>query len=416
MLLLHLFAFLIPERLTVISIDHQLQDQSQYWSALVLKTCQLLNIPCQVIAVDVGSGNVEAAARQARYHAFEKNLKPDDVLILAHHQQDQAETVMLRLLQGSGVGGLSAMQEIEKRRFIAKQNVSQSYFLWRPMLDLNKNQISTWALQDQLHFVDDPMNQDQHYDRVWCRQQLWSVLEQRFPKMQDAIARSASLLHDADEILKEVLAQDWSECVDQQQRLNLNIFQQKSVARQRQLLSIWMQGDNLYRPALAMVERLKQEVIYAKVDAQSQLHCAGYYFVRFAGYLYRYTVQEWQAFVQPTVVQEIQISLTGEFKIALGHINLKRTDAEKIGLSVQLLDQKLQLIPRQGGEKLHIVGRVGTRPLKKLLQDAKIAPWYRHQIQILMYHNDVLGVFTPQGFWLVDNPLCEQGGWLPHMY
>lgn len=452
MLLLHLLADLIPQRLYVLSVDHQLQQASAAWSDFVLHHCQKQNIPCQIIPVQIQAGNLEAQARQARYHAFQQHLKPQDILVLAHHQQDQAETVLLRLLQGSGVSGLSAMQEIEWRKlhrntpcnipsqcdlfqsdlspnslvscfslshednnlnpYHSSQLDIAQYVLWRPLLTLSRQQISQWVHQLNIEYVDDPMNHDEHYDRVWCREQLWPLLEQRFPRMQEGIARCATLMQDADSILYEVLQQDLKQCVDSQQRLNIECLNQLSLPRQRQLLSVWMQGEDSYRPPFAMVERIRTEVITARQDAQSVLHHASYDFVRFDGYLYRYPQAVWQALQTTPQQQTIRFDARVQHQIALGHVTVEMAN---FGIDRALLSEALTLIARQGGEKIAFYGRKGHRILKKELQARKIAPWFRHQTQILMYHNTILGVFTSTGFWLAESVYCGNDGWLPNL-
>ncbi len=407
MLLLELLAELIPERLQVVSIDHQLQVDGAQWSAFVADYCKQKAISCHIIAVHVAPGNVEAEARKARYQAFFQVLTPNDVLVLAHHQQDQAETVLLHLLQGSGVSGLAAMREYELRDFEQGQ-----YWLWRPMLSLSKEKIHVWATQTAIPYVDDPMNFEIKYDRVWCREVLWTQLAQRFPAMQNNITRCATLMQDAEAILADVLQQDMAQCIVQQQ-LSLDRLSQLSLPRQRQLLSVWMQGDQVYRPPLAMVERLQSEVIAAREDAQSVLHCGDYYFVRFDGCLYRYPSSVWLALQTIAPPYQLCLQLEQSHRIALGRLSVQRTTA--IGLDMTLLGQVFSLISRKGGEKITFYGRKGRRVLKKELQAAKIAPWKRHQIQILMYHNVVLGVCTPQGFWLAESPYLQVGGWLPYI-
>ena len=96
---------------------------------------------------------------------------------------------------------------------------------------------------------------------------------------------------------------------------------------------------------------------------------------------------------------------SGKFKIL----------TQDIGLSKQLLNKDLKLIKRQGGEKIHLYGRIGHWPLKKAIQDAQILPWFRHTIQILVVENVMLGVFSPKGFWLAQSDYIEQGGWQPSL-
>ena len=403
MLLLHLMSHLFPKRIRAIYIDHQLQDVSPQWGSFVQEQCYVLDVPCVIQAVDVDLGNVESQARSARYAAFQKHLLANEILVLAHHQQDQAETVLLRLLSGAGIHGLAAMQSIDIR---------EKFTIWRPLLALSRQQIELWAAEMQLRNIQDQTNFDTSYDRAWCRAELWPILEQRFPKMQQALARTSYLMQDAETILADVLAQDWTSCGNAAV-LNLTPFRQLSAPRQRQLLSAWMKGEDLYRPAFDMVQRLFDEVIESKVDAQAALHWNQYYYVRYQQQLFRVSKAEYLAEQFQTIESiEQRFSLDQAYGFASGQF---RIETQKYGLSSALLEQPLQIKPRLGGEKLHLYGRVGAWPLKKAIQSAQIFPWQRHTIQILSIDNVMLGVFTPKGFWLVESAYCEAGGWQPNL-
>ena len=403
MLLLHLMSHLFPKRIRAIYIDHQLQDVSPQWGSFVQEQCYVLDVPCVIQAVDVDTGNVESQARSARYAAFQKHLLANEILVLAHHQQDQAETVLLRLLSGAGIHGLAAMQSIDIR---------EKFTIWRPLLALSRQQIELWAAEMQLRNIQDQTNFDTSYDRAWCRAELWPILEQRFPKMQQALARTSYLMQDAETILADVLTQDWASCGNAAV-LNLTPFRQLSAPRQRQLLSAWMKGEDLYRPAFDMVQRLFDEVIESKVDAQAALHWNQYYYVRYQQQLFRVSKAEYLSEQFQTIESiEQRFSLDQAYALASGKF---RIETQKYGLSSALLEQPLQIKPRLGGEKLHLYGRVGAWPLKKAIQSAQIFPWQRHTIQILSIDNVMLGVFTPKGFWLVESAYCEAGGWQPNL-
>ncbi|WP_081408440.1 tRNA lysidine(34) synthetase TilS [Acinetobacter sp. NBRC 110496] len=404
MLLLYLISELFPTQSRVIYIDHQLQSMSAEWGALVQRHAEALNIPFIVEKVSVEAGNLEQQARNARYQAYQQHLKSNEILVLAHHQQDQAETLLLRLFSGAGVYGLAAMQHFDVRSDLS---------IWRPFLQLSREQIVQWSAQLDFDYVTDPSNYDTHYDRAWCREVLWPVLQQRFPKMQAAITRTSELLQDAAEILDQVLQADWQDCATDRE-LDLNKLSQLSTARQRQLLSAWVKGNDQYRPSFDMVQRLQQEVILAKPDAQACLHINQHYFVRYQKKIYRLTQAERDAektsSFPDVLMQHYEIGKTidvaaGRFTICL----------HKIGLSTQLLGRELSLIQRQGGEKIHLYGRVGSWPLKKAIQEAQILPWLRHTIQILVVDNVMLGVFSPKGFWLAQSEYLEQGGWQPSL-
>lgn len=404
MLLLHLMSYLYPEKIRAIYIDHQLQSLSASWGTFVSDQCATLNIPCIVEAVKVQCGNLEQQAREVRYQAYLKHLKPNEILVLAHHQQDQAETLILRLLSGAGVQGLSAMKQVDVR---------EQFSLWRPLLDISREQICQWAAQLNVHNIEDPSNLNTDYDRAWCRHELWPMLQNRYPKMQQALSRTSYLMQDTDEILQDVLQQDLVFC-GTATALDLKKLAQLSTARQRQLLSAWMKGLDTYRPSFEMVERLRYEVIESKSDAQAALHWKQYYYVRYQQKIFRLSVEEYLAEKNQldSSIKTIQVQFNQSINVLSGQY---RAEPAQIGLSTSLLGKALNLVLRQGGEKIHLHGRIGRWPLKKAIQDAQIFPWQRHTIQILSIDNVMLGVFTPKGFWLAQSEYCEVGGWQPNL-
>ena len=404
MLLLHVMAQLFPLQIRAIYVNHQLQKVSDEWAEFVAQQCLILNIPYIIQNVQVAEGNLENQAREARYQAYQQHLALNEVLVLAHHQQDQAETLMLRLLSGAGVTGLSAMQAVDYRHQLT---------IWRPLLDTSREQICQWVEQLRITYVDDPTNLDTHYDRAWCRHELWHILQSRYPKMQQSLARTSYLMQDADEILKEVLIQDLAFCGNSDQ-LNLEKLQQLSSARQRQLLSAWMKGEGQYRPALDMVNRITDEVIHSKVDSQAALQWNQFYYLRYQNNLYRIAKAEYLASKQtvPPQTQKIHFKLQQSISVDSGCFGVEMAE---VGLSLALLNCELTLTSRLGGEKIHLYGRVGAWPLKKAIQEAQIFPWMRHTIQILSVDNVMLGVFTPKGFWLAQSQYCETGGWQPNL-
>lgn len=405
MLLLHLMSVLCPEKIRAIYIDHQLQAGSAAWGAFVSEQCQLRNIPCIIQPVHVAAGNLEDQARNARYQAYQQHLAGNEVLVLAHHQQDQAETLILRLLSGAGIHGLAAMQAVDQREHVT---------IWRPLLDISREQICQWAADLHIQNIEDPTNQDTQYDRAWCRETLWPVLQSRYPKMQQAISRTSYLMQDAEDILSDVLAQDMVSC-GTFECIQLHELAKLSQPRRRQLLSHWMKGQSQYRPSFDMVQRIVHEVIEAKADAQAALHWNGNYYVRFAEQLHRLPKAEYlqaQQTVQANQIQLRNLASHQTLHLLAGDFVIQQM-ADSMGLSYTLLEKELKLSTRRGGEKIHLHGRVGTWPLKKAIQQAQIFPWQRHTIQILSIDNVMLGVFTPKGFWLAESPYCVAQGWQP---
>ena len=176
--LLHLLADLqsakkIPP-LRAIYIDHGLQTIAATWAQHCEKITSALAIPYQSIALNLvpkQGESLEAVARQARYKTFAQQLQPNEILLTAHHQNDQAETVLLQLLRGSGVDGLAAMPVIKP--FQAGQ-------LLRPLLPYSRYDLECYAQQHQLNYIDDPSNINTDFDRNFLRQDILPRLQGRW--------------------------------------------------------------------------------------------------------------------------------------------------------------------------------------------------------------------------------------------
>ncbi len=411
---------LLPHQVRVVHVNHQLQQAAADWADWLTKQCAQWQLPCQIAKVVVESGNVEAQARKARYAALFDMLQPNEILVLGHHQQDQAETVFLRLVAGSGVVGLSAMKVLEARQKpvstryddqqnqqkYQQQNCQQDHQqdhqytqLWRPLLSCSRQHITQLAQLICPDYIDDPANELENFDRVFLRQKIWPLLAARWPSIDNSIGRTATLMQDCADILNDVVHMDWQRCVEQpnQESLSNSVIRltelaQLSSARQRLLLSRWIQGSEQYAPAFHLVEQLRAQLIEARQDANPKIVWQGWQFRRYQQQLYRLPYPL-------AVATDLQLTWqVGEMiELPSGQWQWQQ---HEFGLSPELMQHTWELKARQGGEVLHLKGRVGQWPLKKTLQDANLAPWQREQIHILYIHDQLMGVFTAQGFWL----------------
>ena len=409
-----------PDQVRVVHVNHQLQQAAADWADWLTEQCAQWQLPCQIAKVVVESGNVEAQARKARYAALFDMLQPNEILVLGHHQQDQAETVFLRLVAGSGVVGLSAMKVLEARQKpvstryddqqnqqkYQQQNCQQDHQqdhqytqLWRPLLSCSRQHITQLAQLICPDYIDDPANELENFDRVFLRQKIWPLLSARWPSIDSSIGRTAALMQDCADILNDVVHMDWQRCVEQpnQESLSNSVIRltelaQLSSARQRLLLSRWMQGREQYAPAFHLVEQLRAQLIEARQDANPKIVWQGWQFRRYQQQLYRLPYPL-------AVATDLQLTWrVGEMiELPSGQWQWQQ---HEFGLSPELMQHTWQLKARQGGEVLHLKGRVGQWPLKKTLQDANLAPWQREQIHIFYIKDQLMGVFTAQGFWL----------------
>jgi tRNA(Ile)-lysidine synthase len=391
-----IFAAESAQHLRVVHVDHDLQAPSAAWADSVVQHGAALNIPVVVKKVVVAAGNLEAEARRARYLAYREVIEADEVLILAHHQQDQAETVLMRLLSGSGVSGLAAMRELQERDGLQ---------ILRPWLGVARSDIHQFAVNHALQWVDDPANDDTHYERVLLRQQVWPLLGQHWPGFEAAMVRTATLMADAESVLVEQGARDLAACLGADGSLDIRHIEVLSVARRRWLLARWMQGGAAYPPPLSRVDAVG-EMLTARVDAQPQVDWQSgettLQFRRYQDRLYRLP--------QTMPVAELLIQRFKQDQVLTLASGVWQVSMQPQGLPLALLDQPLRLRARQHGEVLHLSGRVGRWPLKKLLQSLGLAPWQREQVYILeTLAAEPLALLSAAGLWLVHGVAVEAG-------
>lgn len=171
--------------LRAVHVHHGLQSAADGFADHCGDVCQALGVALTVVRVtvrDAGDGP-EAAARRARYEAFLGQVSADELLVLAHHAQDQAETVLARMMRGTGPDGLAGMRQYDVRPPLPR---------WRPLLGVMPTTLAAYAEAHGLHWVEDPHNHDERYERVWLRQRILPLMRQRRPGVDAALGRLAS--------------------------------------------------------------------------------------------------------------------------------------------------------------------------------------------------------------------------------
>ena len=253
----------------LLHVDHGLQADSKHWAQHVARWAQMQQMPCHILPVTV-SGQDEQAARQARYQAMYAHINQGDVLILAHHADDQAETVLMRLIQGAGVKGLSGMQSWREHRQGARHNS-----LWRPWLSVSRADITSYADRLQLPYINDPTNDSGDNVRSGLRRDILPLLATYNTNVVHNIARSAQILADADASISTQAHEDGQRCMIDS--LNLAPFQRVlsvyqistlPIYRQRQLLHYWLGQDEPLPPAKQLVD--DTQALTARTDANHQ--------------------------------------------------------------------------------------------------------------------------------------------------
>lgn len=261
--LLHLLARLEPcFRLSALHVHHGLSPYADAWAGFCRQFCAGLAIPLavEVVAVDPLSGlGLEAAAREARYEAFRRCGA--DCLLLAHHRDDQAETVLFNLLRGSGVAGAAGMPG--ERRL-------GSLRLLRPLLAVGREEIEAYAKENRLSWVDDQSNADTGFSRNFLRHAVMPRLTERFPSAATNLAAAAERFAEADELLAELAAADWQRAAAGE-ALPMRALRALSAARLRNLLRHRLRVLGWRAPAAARLNEFVRQLRECAPDTHPAL-------------------------------------------------------------------------------------------------------------------------------------------------
>lgn len=359
-----------------VHVHHGLQAAAEQWPAHCQHFCDEWGIALAIEPVQVAPGaSLERAAREARYAAFASLMVPGEVLLLAQHQDDQAETLLYRLLRGAGVRGLAAMAH--SRRLGPGHAV-------RPLLTIPREQLEDYATSQGLDWVEDPSNSDSGFARNFLRQDILPRLAAHWPAASTVLARAAAHQAEAQELLEDLAALDLQRCHGQLgiawliiPCLHLPALRQLSEARQRNVLRHWLgtetrlpdsrhwQGWTDLRDAAldgAPVWRLESGELRRHGDQLLWLGTA--------------LRAPWSNHEQPwpQVHQPLELPGNGVVEFA-----------------GRLPDGRLSIGYRQGGEVLNVPGR-GRRDLKRLLQEAGVPEFIRPRLPLLRRDGQIVAV------------------------
>jgi tRNA(Ile)-lysidine synthase len=372
--LLHLLHALAPRyswQLSALHVHHGISRNADDWAAFCAELCQCLNISLVIERVDITplrEHGVEAAARKLRHAAFAR--QPCDVVALAHHADDQAETLLLQLLRGAGVRGAGAMAQ-----FFRQDNAPS---LLRPLLHCSRGEILEYAAAHRLQWIEDESNADDSYPRNFLRHRILPLLGQRFSGYRAALTRSARHFAEASQLLDELAQLDAAQAVTQD-ALSIAALQALSPPRARNLLRYFLRHCGMPTPQAAQLDTMLQQLREAGNDAQVHARHAGWEVRRYRGRVY----------VQPALGKldlQQMVRWQGESELEWPALQCRLQFIETLGAGISL--SKLQRAPvtlrfRAGGERLQLHTGAPTRTLKNLLQEHYVPPWWRARLPLL---------------------------------
>ena len=379
--------------LLAIHVDHGLQQDSGDWRRHCEATAAALGIDCRSLRVTVqlesGKGP-EASAREARYTALHAELGTGDWLLSAHHREDQAETLLLNLVRGTGPAGIAGIGQL--RRF-------GPGWLVRPLIGVDRSALEDYAHERQIEWIDDPSNADRRFDRNFLRHDVLPRLKSRWSDISARLQRSALHASEASRLLADLAALDLEALGGRAERLPIDGLATLSAARQRNVIRYALRKLGLSTPTSMQLGRVLNELIPARADAQPLVSWPGAAVRRYRNGIYLLPETLETAPISGDVTQ-----WPVDLGRGLGMLKLE-PDAET-GLSEALLERGLRLSFRKGGEEFRPYGHAHTRKLKKLLQDEGVVPWMRDRVPLLYAGEEIVAVGD---LWIAADAIAEPG-------
>lgn len=370
----------------VIHINHKLQKISDEWQTLVEAYCHKHHIDYDSVCIDWQSQQVYAAdskisqeqqvneqqARTARYHAIIQIAGENAIVALAHQANDQVETLLMNLCQGTGLAGLTGMTA-----FGVQHEFGKPIWLWRPLLGVTRNEISDFVAAQHIPYVDDPTNFGVANQRAFLRNQILPLLDERFHKVVQNITRTQQNLIEAHHIVDNQYQQDLALCqwsngwTSHQQCLHILNLKSLSQARRFNLLHHWVKGSQKFAPTRQLIVQIEQLLQLAQTDQQAILQWQGIEIRKYRDTLYRLDADYVKA-----------IHSKSDNKVLA---NLAADVGLSVGLSLELALASRAVLPN---ESFQLLSQPFHQSFKKLCQRFDIPSWERQFAKVVIMNDN----------------------------
>ena len=380
----------------VIHINHKLQKISDDWQQLVEGYCHKHHIDYDSVCIDWQSQQVygadsaisqeqqvnekrvskqqvnEQQARTARYHAIIQIASENAIVALAHHANDQVETLLMNLCQGTGLAGLTGMTA-----FGVQHEFGKPIWLWRPLLGVTRDEISDFVAAQHIPYVNDPTNFGVANQRAFLRNQILPLLDERFHKLVQNITRTQQNLTEAQRIVEEQYQQDLALCqwsngwTSHQQCLHIHNLKALSQARRFNLLHHWVKGSQKFAPTRQLIVQIEQLLQSAQTDQQAILQWQGIEIRKYRDTLYRLDADYVKA-IHGKSDKRVSANLTADVGLS-------------VGLSLELALASRAVLPN---ESFQLLSQSFHQSFKKLCQRFDIPSWERQFAKVVILDDD----------------------------
>lgn len=355
-----------------VHVNHGAHPDDDQWQQHCAMICAQLNVPLHSIKVEANpkpKQSYETAARNARRNAWKDLLTADDLLLVAHHADDQAETILYRLLRGTGPRGLTGMQMYSK--------IGNATLL-RPLLNTSKQEILAYAQAQQLNWIVDRSNQDNSIDRNYIRNNIMPQLQARWPQAANNINRAGAI---SGQMLQEIEPQVAVKLASMlfEDAIDLTKLAKENEFWQQELLRAWLKQHSLI-PSMQHLKMLKNQVINARIDAMPRLHIGNKIIKRSGNKLF---------VLEPETTEQPEFFAVWDISQSLALPNGQSLQAEQVFEDSDIISKLAQT---------EVTVRMGVlgRKAKKVFQQHAIPPWERMNYPLVFANERLVSVV---GLW-----------------
>lgn len=386
-----------PEKkLHAIHINHHLHPHADLWQQHCRNICDALGVALEIVSIEVNPASgesLEEVARNKRYEALCHFIHSKDCLLTAHHQDDQAETLLLQLFRGAGPKGLASMPYIA--------SFSEGYHA-RPFLNLERKILLEYASLHELKWIVDESNENISFDRNFLRHRILPLVKERWPSAAKSMSRSAKLCGQTIQILQQTIANDLSKVILQDETLDIPQLNKFNFIRQTEIIRHWLMQKNISLPSEKKLLEILTTVINARRDANPYVKWKNGEVRRFRNGLYAFNHHHANNDLPLTwnLKTPLKLPLTSRFLSAQ-----KKHGKGLLLPTFSNLDVKFNV----RGLRCKITDGP-TRTLKNLFQEWKVPPWERPHVPLL-FHGDKLVAIVGYATCLPCTTENNQLGW-----
>ncbi|WNC67218.1 tRNA lysidine(34) synthetase TilS [Thalassotalea nanhaiensis] len=402
-----------------VHVNHGLSEHASQWQQFTQQQATQFDVPYVAVEVVIKKQNqqsLEALARDARYQAISDNSAVNSVVLTAHHQDDQLETLLLALKRGSGIQGLSAMQDV--------RSFTDNRVIARPFLSISRKQIENYANTFKLKWIEDESNSNQEFDRNFLRQSVIPLLEQRWPQIKKTASRSAKHCQQAQILVEQVAETDLKHCQISKDSLSIDLLKELSKQRLINLLRFFIKVNNKLAPSEKQIEEVIKTCFSAKEDKNPEVKVGDFYIRRFKQKLFISDVfgdiSAWQKqFSIAELLHTKEITLPDNLGSLYFTENkqIENSSESQFFLAYNDVHAQLKLAFKHDNPKCLPDFRHQRRTLKKVLQELQIPTWQRRRLPLIFINEQlaaVLPLFIDKDFTANTNTKCLSITWHKH--